>query len=195
MYHTEKKFTEDYVTLLPPNISLGECIRELISICALAECPCIPRLDHISIVIATTMLETTHVTDKEMVCGLGSRSLPNGEDLLEKTTFHGDTSPLLPELNIGQLLTAQNLQHPDRVALVSRWQNQRLTYRELHDMCKNAAQSLLFHGVRPGDHVVVLAGNMAEYAELFLAVGAIGAIFAIINPTFTKDEVLDAVKF
>jgi hypothetical protein len=41
----------------------------------------------------------------------------------------------------------------------------------------------------------VLAGNTTEYVQLLFAVGGIGAIFAIINPTFTAEEVLSAIDF
>ncbi|KAL5120854.1 hypothetical protein ACEQ8H_001335 [Pleosporales sp. CAS-2024a] len=34
-----------------------------------------------------------------------------------------------------------------------------------------------------------------EYLKLFLAVGAIGAVFSIINPTFTTEEVITSIQF
>jgi len=112
----------------------------------------------------------------------------------EGATFKAPPSPPLPNLNIGQLLDAQHAQYPEREAIVSRWQDKRVTYRELHDTCRDIANSLLSHGVRPGDHIIVLAGNTIEYAQLFFAVGAIGAIFSIINPTFSAEEVMSAVN-
>ncbi|KAK3339656.1 amp dependent CoA ligase [Lasiosphaeria hispida] len=111
----------------------------------------------------------------------------------DAATFKAPVSPPLPDLNLGQLLDRQAGQYPDKVAIVSRWQGKRVTYKELHDTCRDIAQSLLHHGVRPGDHVIVLAGNTIEYAELFFAVGAIGAVFSIINPTFSTEEVVSAV--
>jgi len=111
----------------------------------------------------------------------------------EGTTFKAPPSPPLPNLNIGQLLDAQYAEYPDREAIVSRWQDKRVTYRELHGACRGIAKSLLSQGVRPGDHIIVLAGNTIEYAQLFFAVGAIGAVFSIINPTFSAEEVMSAV--
>ncbi|KAI2463315.1 amp dependent CoA ligase [Annulohypoxylon bovei var. microspora] len=109
--------------------------------------------------------------------------------------FEGPTSPPLRDINIGQLLDESCRENPQKVAVVSRWQGQRLTYQELHDSCQTIACHLLAMGVRPKDHVVVLAGNSIEYVQLFLATGAIGAIFSIINPTFTVEEVVRAVDF
>ncbi|KAF2823437.1 putative amp dependent CoA ligase [Ophiobolus disseminans] len=116
-------------------------------------------------------------------------------DVLRSATFTAASAPPLPELNIGQLLDAQYDLYPNRVAAISRWQRKRVTYRDLHTECQNIALSLLVQGVHPRDHVVVLAGNSIEYMQLFFAVGAIGAVFSIINPTFTADEVIAAVDF
>ncbi|KUI58618.1 Putative acyl-CoA synthetase YngI [Cytospora mali] len=109
--------------------------------------------------------------------------------------LEGPQLPPLRDVNIGQLLDEQRKRYPERTAVVSRWQGRRLTYQDLHSDCLKIAQNLLSHGVRPGDRVVVLAGNALEYAQLLFAVGGIGAIFAIINPTFTQEEILSAVEF
>lgn len=116
-------------------------------------------------------------------------------DMREDGLYEGTTSPSPSDVNIGQLLDAQCHRYRERVAAVSRWQGKRVTYQTLYTTCRDIAQSLLIHGVRPGDHVVVLAGNTIEYVQLFFAVGAIGAIFAIINPTFTTEEVIAVVEF
>ncbi|KAK6072312.1 AMP-binding enzyme [Seiridium cupressi] len=101
----------------------------------------------------------------------------------------------LKDINIGQFLDQQAEKHAANLAIVSTWQDVRLTYEDLHNSCKSVAKRLLERGVRPRDHVVVLAGNSVEYVQLFFAVSAIGAVFCIINPTFAADEVLAAVDF
>ncbi|ETS84287.1 hypothetical protein PFICI_02312 [Pestalotiopsis fici W106-1] len=102
---------------------------------------------------------------------------------------------VLKDINIGQFLDQQAEKHATNTALVSTWQDARLTYGDLHNSCKSVAKHLLQRGVRRHDHVVVLAGNSVEYVQLFFAVAAIGAVFCIINPTFAADEVLAAVEF
>lgn len=114
---------------------------------------------------------------------------------LDEFTFNGSTLGKLPEVNIGQILDTQGQRYAERTAAISRWANKRTSYQDLHAACQDIAESLLVHGVHPGDHVVVLAGNSMEYIQLFLAVGSIGAIFSIINPTFSAEEVLAAVEF
>ncbi|KAL4986020.1 hypothetical protein BDW68DRAFT_189205 [Aspergillus falconensis] len=101
----------------------------------------------------------------------------------------------LTTINTAQLLEQQRLRYPDKEAVLSRWQGASLTYETLYKSSREIAASLLRHGVRPGDRVVVLAGNSIEYVQLFFAVSAIGAVFTIINPTFTPEEILPTIEF
>lgn len=107
----------------------------------------------------------------------------------------GPKHPGLPGATILSILDEQSKQQPDKTALLSPSQNVSLTYSELRESSFNLARNLLAHGVRPKDRVVVLAGNTVEYVQLLLAVGSIGAVFAIINPTFAIEEVVSAVEF
>lgn len=109
--------------------------------------------------------------------------------------FQGPSSPQLIEFDTAKLLDQQQEHYGNKTAVISRWQGIKLTYSSLHATSRNVAQNLLYRGVGRGDHVVVLAGNSIEYVQLFFAVAGIGAIFSIINPTFTVEEVLDAVNF
>lgn len=113
----------------------------------------------------------------------------------ENLIVEGSKSPKLRDVNIGQLLDEQGVRCSRKIATVSRWQGIILTYQDIYHSGRNIAESLLNHGVRPKDRVVVLSGNMIEYTQLFCAVGGIGAIFAIINPTFTVAEVIAAIDF
>ncbi|KAL4974556.1 hypothetical protein BDW66DRAFT_152727 [Aspergillus desertorum] len=101
----------------------------------------------------------------------------------------------LTTLNTAQLLEQQRLRHPDKEAVLSKWQGASLTYETLYKSAREIAANLLRHGVRPGDRVVVLAGNSIEFVQLFFAVSAIGAVFTIINPTFTLEEILPTIAF
>jgi acyl-CoA synthetase (AMP-forming)/AMP-acid ligase II len=110
--------------------------------------------------------------------------------------FQGPETSALKTINIGELLDQQRDTRPDKTAIISKWQgNRRVTYRQLHKECQDVAQSLLRLGVRPSDRVVVLAGNSLEYAQLFYAVSGIGAVFSIINPTVTTEEIVPAIEF
>ncbi|KAB8212599.1 hypothetical protein BDV34DRAFT_218975 [Aspergillus parasiticus] len=106
---------------------------------------------------------------------------------------HGPTEPPLKDLTTAELLQQQYDRYPEKVAVVSRWQKTALTYRSLFDSSRKIAQALPAHGVRPTDCVVVLAGNSIEFVELLFAIGGIGSVFTIMNPTFTAEEVLATV--
>ena len=113
----------------------------------------------------------------------------------EEFVIHGPTEPSLQNLTTGKLLQQQADRHPDKLAVVSRWQNAIMTYQSLFDSSRDISQALLVHGVRPSDRVVILAGNSLEYIQLFFGVGGLGSVFTIINPTFTAEEVLSTIDF
>lgn len=114
----------------------------------------------------------------------------------EEFIFQGQNSPPLRNINTAQLLNEQRERRGENVAVVSEWQNSStLQYESLIHSVRDIARSLLGLGVRHGDRIVVLAGNSIEYVQLFLAIGSIGAIFAIINSSFTVEEVEVAVDF
>ncbi|KAL2821792.1 hypothetical protein BDW59DRAFT_181086 [Aspergillus cavernicola] len=106
-----------------------------------------------------------------------------------------DVEVTLTTLNTAQLLEQQSAQYPDKEAVVSKWQGVNMTYETLYKTTREIAANLLRHGVRPGDRVVVLAGNSIEYVQLFFAASAIGVVFSIINPTFTPDEIVPTIEF
>jgi mevalonyl-CoA ligase len=113
----------------------------------------------------------------------------------QSSIFEGPAFPPLRDIHLGKVLEEQSLKYSEKKAVISQWQQSSLTYKLLYHSTRDIAHRLLAYGVRPADRVVVLAGNTLEYTELFFAVGAIGAIFSIINPTFTADEVVNAVQF
>ncbi|OKL56547.1 hypothetical protein UA08_08046 [Talaromyces atroroseus] len=113
----------------------------------------------------------------------------------QSSAFEGPSLPSLLDIHLGKLLEEQSLKYSEKKAVISPWQQSSLTFKTLYNSTRDIAHRLLAYGVRPKDRVVVLAGNTLEYTELFFAVGGIGAIFSIINPTFTADEVANAVQF
>ncbi|KAI0419752.1 putative amp dependent CoA ligase [Xylaria grammica] len=123
-----------------------------------------------------------------------SEAADRGGEQRRNTDFNGTAEPSVRECNIGQLLDRASSKHPGKLALVSRWQGQRLSYEQLQTSCHAVARDLISSGVRPGDRVMVLAGNSVQFVQLFLAVGAIGAIFSVLNPASTTEEVMSAIE-
>jgi fatty-acyl-CoA synthase len=93
----------------------------------------------------------------------------------------GPDVPLL-ETTIHQILHDTAARLPDSDALVSRYQGQRLTYRELCAQVETVARGLWGLGVRPGDRVGMWSTSCYEWVCLQAALGRIGAILVNVNP-------------
>lgn len=78
--------------------------------------------------------------------------------------------------------------HPDRMAVVD--DTARLTHRQLGERARAIARGLCAGGLRPGDHVGILAGNSVFCIEAFL--GAISAS-GVTSSSTTWDEEVRAV--
>jgi fatty-acyl-CoA synthase len=83
--------------------------------------------------------------------------------------------------------------YPDNEALVSCWQNKRLTYSELRTEVLRLARGLLQLGVEKGDRVGVWATDNLEWVELQLATAVIGAVLVNINPAYRIAELEHAL--
>jgi acyl-CoA synthetase (AMP-forming)/AMP-acid ligase II len=95
-------------------------------------------------------------------------------------TASGDRTARWVEVSpIGDLLVRAATEHPDRAALV--FPGQRVAYGELLAGAYRVARSLLGLGVRPGEHVALLAPNGVEYVEAFFGVSLVGAVVVPLN--------------
>lgn len=107
---------------------------------------------------------------------------------------HGPQYPPLWNHTIGSLLNERVRQYGAKQAVVVPWQNVRLTYDDLNTTSELVARGLLALGLRPGDKVAILAGNRAEYIEIFLGAGRIGCPLVVLNNTYTPAELLSAIS-
>ena len=101
----------------------------------------------------------------------------------------GEIDSLLLEKTIGQALRDAARHWPGDLALVSRHQQLRWTWRELDLEVDRVASGLLRLGVRKGDRVGIWAANCAEWAVIQFASARIGAILVTINPAYRTAEV------
>ena len=63
-----------------------------------------------------------------------------------------------------------------------------VTFAELHEVVERLAHELAGAGVQPGDAVAFSLSNGPELVLVFLAVVALGAAAAPLNPAYTEDE-------
>lgn len=101
--------------------------------------------------------------------------------------------PLLEE-TLGQCLDRTAAAFPDREAVVSLHQGQRLTYQQFHARVEEAARGLLSLGVQKLDRVGVWAPNCVEWVVLQYATAKIGAVLVNLNPAYRASELSYALR-
>lgn len=78
---------------------------------------------------------------------------------------------------------------PDRPAVVDSARGDVVTYRELEDRSRRLAQLWWSLGVRPGDHVALLAENHPRYFEVYWAAIRSGLYLTCVNRHSSPEEI------
>jgi len=89
-------------------------------------------------------------------------------------------------VNIADLVSEAARRDPERPALISRGAT--ISYGELDDRVAAPAGALARLGVRPGDRVALLAGNVPEFVSTFFGVVRMGAVACPLNVMLTPEE-------
>jgi len=98
------------------------------------------------------------------------------------------TTPLIGD-TIGAHFDMIAERHADTLALISRNQGIRWTYREVREHVDNVAASLRRLGLAPGDRIGIWAPNCAEWTLTQFASAKAGLILVNINPAYRRNEV------
>jgi fatty-acyl-CoA synthase len=107
---------------------------------------------------------------------------------------HGPSPVPLRGVTLGRMWNDAVGANGDRPALVSRHQNVRWTYAELHAQVEACARALLAAGVDRGDRVGIWSPNNAEWVIVQFATAKIGAILVNINPSYRAHELEYALR-
>ncbi len=99
----------------------------------------------------------------------------------------GPEAPLV-EYTIGEALRRTAAAFPDRLALVSRHQGQRYSWREVDAAVDVWAAGLCATGLEPGDRVGVWSTSCAEWVLLQLACARAGLVLVNVNPAYRSYE-------
>ncbi|MBP0621187.1 AMP-binding protein [Cupriavidus sp. LEh25] len=102
-------------------------------------------------------------------------------------------TPLLG-MTIGECFDTVVGEHPDRLALVSRSQGIRWTYRELADVVDRFASGLAQLGLVAGDRIGIWSPNNAEWVVTQFATAKLGLILVCINPAYRPQELEYALQ-
>ncbi|KAH8901418.1 acetyl-CoA synthetase-like protein [Thozetella sp. PMI_491] len=107
----------------------------------------------------------------------------------------GPTNPSLTFEHLSGLLDQQCASYGDKEALICFDAGTRYSYNDLRERAKILAKGLLVLGVKHGDCIGIMAGNRVEYVDLFFAAARVGAMLAVVNSTYTPDELCDALRY
>ncbi|HWF15202.1 MAG TPA: AMP-binding protein [Acidimicrobiales bacterium] len=83
---------------------------------------------------------------------------------------------------------------PDALALVSRHQGVRLTWRELDQLADELARGLLASGIQKGDRIGIWSPTCVEWTLLQMASGRVGSILVNVNPAYRTAELSYALS-
>ncbi|ORY82135.1 hypothetical protein BCR37DRAFT_402797 [Protomyces lactucae-debilis] len=116
-----------------------------------------------------------------------------GSHLTQLSIVHGGYEPALLEETLGDNLRRTAARHGSRTAVISHWQDKRLTFAQLDHESDVLARSLSQRGVGRGDRVAIFAGNCIEYVVMLYGTAKVGAILVVCNPQYTEHELLRAI--
>lgn len=89
---------------------------------------------------------------------------------------------------IGEVFLATAARFPQRLAVVSRHQNVRLTWAQYAHEALRAAAGLRALGLAPGDRVGVWATNCVEWVTLQFGCALAGVVLVNVNPAYRSHE-------
>jgi fatty-acyl-CoA synthase len=101
----------------------------------------------------------------------------------------GATMPPLIEQTVGDFFDAMVARQPNAVALVSRHEGLRFSYRELQAESNRLASALLASGLVPGDRIGIWSHNNVAWVLMQIATAKAGLILVNINPAYRTAEV------
>src|SRR5438874_1297080 len=95
---------------------------------------------------------------------------------------------------IAECLASTAARLPDGLALVSRHQEVRLSWRELAQRVEDVALGLLAIGVEKGERVGIWSPTCVEWTLLQFAAARVGAILVNVNPAYRPAELAYALQ-
>ena len=116
------------------------------------------------------------------------------EPKIQPSYASGTGSTPLLGCTIGDALDTTARAYSNSSALVSRHENQRLTFAELSAAVERFARGLMHLGVQKGDRVGIWATNCSEWVIVQFAAAKIGAILVNVNPAYRAYELKFALE-
>ena len=96
----------------------------------------------------------------------------------------------ITEYLLSELLFCAAKKYPNQPVLI--FPDSQLTYSELSALSQHYALAMIGHGLKPGDHVGILANNRLEYVALLFACMLSGTVAVLLNARFRVQELRHA---
>jgi fatty-acyl-CoA synthase len=90
---------------------------------------------------------------------------------------------------LGNVLTRQAEQYPNKDALIYPELGLRWTFAQLEELAQGCARGLASLGIRKGERVALWSTNLPEWVVLFFGLAKIGAVMVTVNTLLRKHEV------
>jgi len=98
----------------------------------------------------------------------------------------------MPKCSIFQNIYEKNAAYLKETALL--YFGKKITYKALFENVEKVAQAMIFLGIKQGDNVAICMPATPEAIYAILALNKIGANANMLNPTFTKEQLIDRIN-
>src|SRR5437764_2612236 len=88
--------------------------------------------------------------------------------------------PIVSSL-LGDVLTRQAAQYPDKDALIYPEMGLRWSFRQLEELAQTCARGLVSLGISKGERVALWSTNFPEWVVLFFGLAKLGAVMVTVN--------------
>ena len=95
-------------------------------------------------------------------------------------------------LNVASCLASSAVRFAGQPAIIC--EDRSLTFAELERWSASIAEVLLAQGMKPGDHVLLLAPNVPEFTAVYYAVLRVGGVVVPVNTLFLSQEIAGLVQ-
>ena len=112
----------------------------------------------------------------------------------DKSYYHHGGAESLLGATIPEHLDSIAKQFPQQLAVISKPQNQRLTYQQLTDEVNRVARAISAMNFTKGDRIGIWATNNIQWILLQMATARIGVILVNINPAYRPRELAYALQ-
>ena len=99
---------------------------------------------------------------------------------------------MIKSMNVAWWVQRWSELHPNKLAII--YEDQQITYAELHNRANRTGCWLQSLGIEKGDRVAVMLNNCPEFMELYIACARLGAIFVPVNFRLATPELCFTLK-